>query len=349
MRSKIKTIGVYGLIIGLPTVLFGYIFLYRLPKQQALEAATKLSSLSSRLPYRSVLDGRPVKSKAEALPQVVAVMIDNHPTARPQSGLAKARVVYEAPVEGGMTRYLALFEAKDAVDMVGPVRSARVYLIDWIQEYGRPLYLHAGGSPGALAAIRARNIFEAEEQNGTNYYWRSEDRLPPHNLYTSSAGWQKALAESAAGKPMPVGSGWKFAPSLGNANKKLLPQLISINFDASNIVSWLFDPARALYARSINAEKQSDASGAPIMARNVIVQEVAMKTIDDDGRQELATIGKGTARIFKNGEAISGSWKKGSLTGRTRFYDAKGKEVALAPGVTWVEIVAKGMTIEIGK
>jgi hypothetical protein len=151
--------------------------------------------------YYSFLDGKPVGSASEQRPRVISIMIDNHPGARPQSGLSQAQVVYEVPVEGEFTRYFAIFNASTTVDKVGPVRSARPYFLDWLQEYGDALYIHSGGSPEALQILRNSTLFDANEFFRGAYFWRGTDHLAPHNLYTSSTAWNKLLAEYGRNRP----------------------------------------------------------------------------------------------------------------------------------------------------
>ena len=137
-----------------------------------------------------LLDGTYVEGKAEF---PYAVMIDNRPEARPQYGLGDAFLVYETLVEGGATRYLAFFQNVD-VSRIGPVRSARDYFVPWVAEM-HAAFVHSGGSPQALAAIKLLSIYDVEEISylGTQYFWRDADRPEPHNLFTSSSMVRGAL------------------------------------------------------------------------------------------------------------------------------------------------------------
>src|SRR5690606_23920743 len=130
-------------------------------------------------------------------PRTVGIMIENHYDARPLSGLADASVVYEAPVEGNYTRFLAVFPEDAEVQKIGPVRSARTYYLDWVSEYPDMLYMHVGGSPDALEKIKTHGIFDFNEFYRGWYYWRDSGRYAPHNVYTSSALFQKAMDEYA--------------------------------------------------------------------------------------------------------------------------------------------------------
>jgi hypothetical protein len=141
------------------------------------------------------LDGVPV-APAIAKRRVVAVMIDDLYAARPQSGLSAASVVYQAPAEGGIPRYMALFSEGNP-PAVGPIRSSRLYFIAWAAEWNS-VYAHVGGSPQALALLnsaqgRGKVVWNADEIHmGDKNMWRIKTRQPPHNVYTdagTSARW----------------------------------------------------------------------------------------------------------------------------------------------------------------
>ncbi|MFZ2979004.1 MAG: DUF3048 domain-containing protein, partial [Candidatus Magasanikiibacteriota bacterium] len=172
------------------------------------------SSTPANCNYRRILDGVCVAMQTDINPKLVAVMIENHSEARPQSGLVDASIVYEAPVEANYTRFLAIYPADTTVNKIGPVRSARPYYLDWLGEYGTPMYMHVGGSPNALEIIKTRNIFDLNEFYRGWYYWRSEDRSAPHNTYTSSELWNKALATYSDSYTDSEYEGWQFTQPL---------------------------------------------------------------------------------------------------------------------------------------
>ncbi len=297
----------------------------------------------------SNLDGRGVKNEEEVTPQVVAVMIDNHVNARPQSGLAEARVVYEASVEGTITRYMALFAVEDPVEEVGPVRSARPYYLDWLGEYGDALYLHVGGSPEALSLIKSRGVYDANEFYWGNYYWRSAKRFAPHNVYINSDNWQKIVTEYSSRHPLVKWEGWEFSTEDEASGEPI--EEVKIKYDTiwGYSAGWKYIPETNKFVRYVNGQKYLDAKGSEILADNVIIQTVKISTIDDYGRKAIATIGEGEAFVIKNGRRIPGRWKKDSLSSRTRFYDESGKEIKLIPGKTWVQVIAANMSVEVTK
>ena len=324
----------------------GALFFYYYPSQESLRATSKNDFIITATKYINGLDGKVVKSKTDSVSQVVGVMIDNHPDSRPASGLAKAKIVYEVPVEGGLTRYLAIFDSKQVVPEVGPVRSARDYFIDWLQEYGRGLYMHSGGSPEALSVIKAKKIFDANEFFWGQYYWRDPDRPAPHNLYTNNDNWLELVNKYGNKSSLfTADKAWKYSRLVGQTIGK--KGSLTIPFSESYEVTWTYDAKNLNYARAINGSKEIDKDGAEVRARNILVQITGVKEIngDDKGRVEIVTIGSGEAIILKKGAIIYGTWKRSSVSGRTRFYDKNKKEVVLAPGNTWVEVAPKEVNI----
>jgi len=140
-----------GLVIFFALCLiFWFIYIYHFankpPDLQEEYMPEQAKTENAECEFVRIIDGQCVDTTDEVRPKLVVVAVDNHPKARPQSGLNSARVVYEAPVEGGYTRYMALYLVDDDVGKVGPVRSARPYFLDWLSEYGKPMYMHVGGS-----------------------------------------------------------------------------------------------------------------------------------------------------------------------------------------------------------
>lgn len=290
--------------------------------------------------YRRVLDGVCVKTANEINPRLVGVMIDNHPDALPQAGLDKANVVYEAPVEGSFTRFMALFPVDASADKVGPIRSARPYYLDWIAEYGDALYMHVGGSDKALDLIKQKNILDYNEFYNGVYYWRDAKRIAPHNIFTDSQNWQKIWDNNSA-RSLSIYSGWVFSTSSDynftgneqNGEKIILP------FNSKYTVEWRYLHDIKQYERLEYGEAHVMENSAKIFADTVIAQETAMKVIDEEGRKQIDTVVGGKATVYLEGKAIAGFWNNG-IDGRTRFYKNSDEEIKLKSGKIWIEIIS---------
>lgn len=295
--------------------------------------------------YQRILDGVCVDSVDKVNPELVAVMIENHFSARPQAGLASASIVYEAPVEANYTRFMAIYPVGEDVNKIGPVRSARPYYLDWLAEYGTPLYMHVGGSPDALDIIKSRNIFDLNEFYRGWFYWRADVRSAPHNVYTSSKLWEKALSDYTEDYEDNKYEGWSFVTTtiksplggglggVGNITVSFLPPVYE--------AVWKYSSTTNKYARYQMGEVHVDDDGINILADNVVVQKVSAKVLDEVGRQEIMTIGKGDLLVFKNGGVLEGYWEKSGVYARTKFYYNNGQEIKLNQGKIWVEIVSQ--------
>ena len=350
MKKKITISGRWILLGSLVAVaIFYWILLLtgwldrESPSLPGGQESASTTALSKEYKYFSQLNGAGVESRRDIQPQVVGVMIDNHPDARgSQAGLGAAKVVYEALVEGGITRYLALFDSTQTAAKVGPIRSARPYFIDWLREYGDALYLHSGGSPDALDYIKKINLFDGNEFYFGKYYWRNDKITPPHNLFTSAKGWQELWQDAERTVTTTGWPGWRFATSTPASPSGEAVVAVAIPFSSEYSVRWGHQADSQIYTRSINNQPHQDEAGKQISAATVVVQFVPMKVVDKEGRRELATVGGGEARVFFSGRMIRGRWAKTSPTARTRFYTPLGEEIPLTPGKIWIEVVPTG-------
>lgn len=274
----------------------------------------------------------------------LAVIIDNHPEARPQSGLNAASVVYEAPVEAGITRFLAIYPSGADVKQIGPVRSVRPYYIDWAAEYGAVL-THVGGSPAALARLKNGDdtVTDLNEfWNGANF-WRATDRSAPHNTYTSNALLEKAAARKDA-EARQLNS-WRFKDDAPLSDRPAEGSLTIAIKAAGYEVRWHYRPDQNAYERFQGGRLREDEAGA-VLARNIVVQLTQVTVIDAVGRRRLQTTGEGPAVFALDGQTYRGTWRKASPAGRTRFYDASGTELRLNRGTTWIEVVSDNTEVQ---
>lgn len=284
------------------------------------------------------LDGVLVDAEtANAYP--VALMIENITESRPQSGLEKARVVYEALAEGGITRFIGIFDNTETIEQIGPVRSARPYYVDIAEEY-KAVYGHVGGSPQALSEIRngTKDVKDLDQFFNSPYYWRSTDRSAPHNVYTSTDLITFALRDNGLQDASGDFAPWQFAKAEAKESARGVDgQAITINYSTfSYQTRYVYERASNTYKRFHADEAHVMSSGAQIAPKNVIVQ-FAQTSVIDAGRLAMNLDEGGEAIVFTNGMTQKGTWKK--QDGRTRFLDAAGDELELTPGQTWVEIV----------
>jgi hypothetical protein len=292
------------------------------------------------------LTGRLV-TPAVAAQHPIAVMIDDLAAARPQSGLSSASVVWQAPAEGGIPRYMAIFQ-ETLPNSIGPVRSSRYYYIAWAAEW-RAVYAHSGGSPGAKATLKAKGngqyVYNVDEFRYSGTFFRIKTRLGPHNLYTTGAKL-RATGKHTGAKDQAYKPVWTFGP---DAPLEARPYggTITVTYP-HNTIRYAYDRTTNTYLRSVTGEKkQTDAAnGVQIAPKNVVVMRMHFGPLNDGHpgapRLEADVVGSGTAWISTNGSTIKGTWKKTAVTKPTEFFDASGKEVTLTVGQTFVQVVAAG-------
>ena len=295
------------------------------------------------------LTGLPVTPEQAAL-HPIAVMIDDQSDARPQSGFNAASIVWQAPAEGGIPRYMLIF-AENEPTSVGPVRSARQYYVAWAAEY-KALYAHVGGSPQALATLAAQGkgqlVYNADEFRYAASYWRVTTRVAPHNMYTDGKHL-RALATSVGATATPAAL-WTFGSPLALA-KRPEGGRIDVTYGTSAI-RYDYDRVTNTYLRSVLGKAQIDAATSTRVApTNVIVIAMHFGALNDTHpekhRLEATYVGSGTAWISTNGTTIKGTWKKTSITAPTLFYDAKGNQLSLTAGQTFVNVVPNTTDVKV--
>ncbi len=305
---------------------------------------------STSTPVPAPLTGQMVRPDIAGR-KVIAVMIDDHPDARPQSGFSSAAVVWHAPAEGGVPRYMLWFQDR-VPESVGPVRSARYYFVGWAAEWNA-VYGHVGGSPQALKTLREDGngelVYNADEFRwGGTYYWRTKDRFAPHNVYTDGTSLRRmAKAIKAVDGPAPK-SVWTFRAGPPVRDRPAGAEIrVVYKF---NTVTYEYDRISNRYPRSVSGEgEQFDrGTGQRVAPRNVVVMLMRFGPLGDTsnhGRQEADFIGSGTAWVSSNGVTVKGTWRKGSLTKPTRFFDSQGKPITLAPGQTFIQVMPTGSEV----
>ena len=300
---------------------------------------------------RAPLSGLLVTEKV-ASQHPIALMIDDAPAARPQSGFNAASIVWHAPAEGGVPRYMMIFADKMPRD-VGPVRSARSYFIDWAAEW-KAVYGHVGGSPQAMATLRAKGngqlVYNADQFRwGGTYYRRIKARYAPHNVYSDGKSL-RIMATKVGAKNELLKPKWRFGKDAPLAERPS-GGIIRVDYP-QNKITYRYNKATNTYPRGITGvTRQIDpADGKQVAPKNVVIMMVSFGPLNDGSnkhRLEARNIGGGKAWVATNGRTIVGTWKKSSITGPTRFYDKTGEPVRLTEGQTFIQVMPLGSKVTI--
>lgn len=279
-------------------------------------------------------------NEADSKRAVTAIMIENSPEARPQSGLQKGGVVFEAIAEGGITRFLVLYQEAQP-QLVGPVRSLRPYYIDWLAAFD-PSVAHVGGSASALKEVRSGRYKDIDQFNNGSTYWRVKDRYAPHNVYTSFKKLDELNQKKGYTSSSFTGFLRKEDAKTATPNASSITVPISSSLFNSN---YAYDPATNSYSRSQAGKPHIDREDGQIRPKVVIVIESPMSIVMEDGpREQIQTIGNGKATIFQDGKAQAVSWTKTDKKSQLTFTDSAGKPVALNRGQTWITVIPTGKT-----
>jgi Protein of unknown function (DUF3048) N-terminal domain/Protein of unknown function (DUF3048) C-terminal domain len=268
--------------------------------------------------------------------RAVAVMVNNHWKARPQSGLHKADMVYEVLAEGELTRFLAIFQS-EMPETVGPVRSARDYFIELSRGYNS-LYVAHGYSPEAKDILYSGTV---DHLNGMDYdgslFKRADFRKAPHNSYITYENILKGMEKTGADQTDDLDMlPFLTKPSSMNLEGEEATE-VTVDYGRGETVGFTYSKNKKTYARSSNNEPTIDReTETPIAVSNVFIVEAAHRVIDDAGRREINLTSGGDAILIQNGVAQKISWKNEN----GRIVPDGG---AFIPGKTWINIVPNGM------
>ena len=291
-----------------------------------------------KYPFLEPNEGAPAGQESPAAKKFrFAAVIDNSPPARPQSGLAKADLVIEAPAEASFTRLLAFFQSQEA-EAIGPVRSARPYFLDWARGF-ESIAVHSGGSSEALSEIAANpGIKSINEFYNADYIKRDKAKPAPHNLFTSSERLAKRAKQDWDETDLDYGFIFKAdAPAGEGAAKSIAIDFNNPAFD----VEYRYEPAANSYLRFLGGLSHEDReTGRPLAAKNVVVMETTSLVLDETLLTiDLRTSGSGPAAIFRDGQAVRARWRKVSSTSPLELIDAQGLPIELNRGQTWIEVL----------
>jgi hypothetical protein len=285
--------------------------------------------------YYSSLTGVVVADQAATTATVTGAMIENSPDARPQSGLKNSGMVFEAIAEGGITRFMVLYQ-QEKPQTIGPVRSVRLYDLNWLKPFNAGI-AHVGGSAAALAEVRNGSYRDLDQFFNSAFYVRTTDRYAPHNVYTSFAKLDALNAKKGYTSSTFTGLDRKDSTAVQT------PSATKINVTISSALynsSYTYNAATNSYDRSQAGKPHLDREDGQISPRVVIVMKVNEATVMQDGkREQITTVGSGQAYIFQDGAEQDVTWHKDSNEGQLYFTDAAGTRVALARGQTWIAAV----------
>lgn len=297
---------------------------------------TSTSTTTTTLPavIRQPLTGDPLDSEAEIIDRpALAVKIDNHRNARANhTGLAVADIVYEEKVEGGLSRFAAVFHSRDA-DPIGPIRSGRSQDVALLSSYTRPLFAWSGGNAGVTRLIRESFLTDLNFQRFTGSYYRGPGGAP-HNVYSSSDALYRLTPEDHPGAPS------QQFEYLRDTEEFDGEPATTVELSIGDIdIVWEWNAEAGRYERSQEGDAHVDKTYGRIGAENVVVLVVEYLPSQIDRRSpEAQTLGNGPVFVFSDGELIRGRWSRELEIHPLVLTDDDGDPIALTPGQTWIEL-----------
>jgi hypothetical protein len=276
---------------------------------------------------RSPFTGEQVRS----LNRVLAVKVDNFGLARPQTGLTHADIVYVLPVEGGLSRFLAVFSS-DYPPVIGPVRSAREADLELLRQFGRPAFAYSGATAALLPYIhRTARIVDLYDGITSGYY-RDNSRTAPYNLYAHTR--QLLRQAPQASKARDIGFRFGPPPPGGKAARSA-----SVSYPAASF-RFTWSAAKSRWLVSMDGSRAVATDGGRLSPATVVIQYTTVRTSRflEYGKPPpyAESTGSGTALVLRDGKAWTTHWSRPEANGGTTFTTASGQRMTFAPGQVWV-------------
>lgn len=283
----------------------------------------------------SPLTGQILSDKSLIDHQVTAVMIDNSLSSRPQSGLAQAGIIFEALTEGGVTRFMALYQ-ESAPNLIGPIRSARPYFLDYANPFDASL-AHVGGSPQALLDIKSLKMKDLDQLKNESAYQRAGNRTAPSNVFSSFTALDEYNKKQNYLKSSFQGFSHKSdvsqTPTAGTIDFLISSQFYNSEFK--------YNASTNSYLRFQGGAKQIDALSGQQLSPKVVISMFVSQAYDPDGQHtSYNTTGQGKLYVFQDGIMSPGTWRKNDRKSQLEFTDQYGLPMKLNSGQLWITLVS---------
>ncbi|HEX4778720.1 MAG TPA: DUF3048 domain-containing protein [Acidimicrobiia bacterium] len=307
--------------------------------KHASKRSASAPSTTLAAPPVAPLTGLPDPSGQAAHRAALGVKIENTPQARPQSGLDVADVVYDEVVDGGITRFLAIFQST-GTDPVGPIRSVRPIDPSLVWPVGG-IFAYSGGVASEVKAINAAPVLALDEDAAGTAMFRVSSRRSPHNLYGHP---DKLWARG--GKPVPPPPLFQYLPAGAVfAGQPVASFTVDESPDRSYDPTYTWDAASRTWKRAYGSRPFTMTDGSQIAPANVVVQQTAYSPSPGAPGAIGQTVGQGPVWVFTDGKVAQGQWIRSSMAQPAHYVDGNGAPILLAPGRTWVELAAAGVTL----
>ena len=325
----------------------GAFFATRNDKTGAKAAAATTTTVAAAPVTTCPLTGMPAPGGVVPARPALGVKIGNYPGDRPSAGLNQADMVFEEPVEGAITRLLAVFQCQGA-PLVGDLRSARAPDVGILSQLSDPLFVHAGGIDPVIALLASAPLIDDNLYSGDrgSAIIQQPGRVAPYATFVNTASlW--AFNPSDNKPPAPI---FHYSSALPTGAVAGSGASVHIPFSSTSDVTWVWNPS-AGYQRYYSGSPDMLLGGGQTRATNVVIMTVQTSNgpwvENEEGGLEVQVnaIGTGPLLVMRNDAAIAGTWSRSSLTQPATLSTASGAPITLQPGTTWVELVPSGIPV----
>ena len=280
----------------------------------------------------------------------IAVMIDNdNNNSRPHAGLEDAYLIYEMVVEGGATRFMALFRGTSP-EKIGPVRSSRHYFLDYVME-NDAIYTHFGWSPKAISDIPSLGIDNINGLLGSDesIFWREQKYKGDwHSAYTNLANIKAMAQQKGYSSVTDHSNGIKYSDEYINLPAENLANTVSLTYSGIYNTGYNYNTEKEVYQKTINGAPHPLQSGKDLEVKNIIVVFIADTSLGDGtDRRNINTVGNGKGFYITNGAYEEITWSKPSRGGNTTYKKADGTDLLINPGKTVINLISPSADITI--
>lgn len=318
------------------------------PNESQLQSSQETSSIEEVKPIINPFTGETGYSEELLRVRPVAVMINNISAALPQSGIADADILYEMPVEGAVTRMMAVFSDYQSIPNIGSIRSARHDYVELVKPLNA-LYLHFGGSDAGKKAI-ANNKVDAIDgiaMANTAFYMdkeRAKTKSSDHCWFSNGELLQKGIAKKGFDmKTEPLAPLFQFASPEEDAMADILSAKaaaeISFPISGSSKASFSYDAATKLYSKSQNGKPHLDTNkNAAVQSKNIFLMYTEVGFMADDYHKEIE-MSRGSGYYISNGKSIEVTFKKAAVGDTIKVYGADGTEIKVNAGKSYFCVI----------
>jgi hypothetical protein len=337
-------------LAGVAVVLIGVVAAYvatRGDNDTTAKAAAAATTLAPGQVATCPLTGAPAPGGVVPARPALGVKIGNYPGDRPSAGLNQADIVFEEPVEGAITRLLAVFQCRGAA-LVGDLRSAREPDVGILSQLSDPLFVHAGGIDPVIALLASAPLIDDNLYTGDrgSAIIQEPGRVAPYATFVNTASlW--AFNPSDNKPPAPI---FHYTTALPPGSVPGSGASVHIPFSSTSDVTWKWNPA-AGYQRYYSGSPDILVDGSQTTAANVVIMTVQtsngpwVENSEGGLEVQVTSIGSGPLVVMRDNTAIAGTWSRSSPTQPATLTATNGKSITLQPGNTWVELVPSGIPV----